>query len=212
MPLTSYEKIKAFSPMIREVLRTQRMPPWRADPTVGHFLDDKSLSGDQIKTLVHWVEAGSPRGDGADPLAAKTYVASEWPLGKPDLILDVPAYNIPASGLVDYQRPWVANPLSEGKWLRASTIKVENRQAVHHILTGYMTEPPKAGEEANESKWGSSVGGYAVGAESEVQPTDTGTFLPPGGAIGFQNHYTPFGKAVTTPRSRSTSTRKSRPW
>jgi peroxiredoxin len=197
MPLTSYEKIRAYSPMIREVLRTQRMPPWRADPTVGHFKDDKSLSGDQIKTLVHWIEAGAPRGEGADPLAAKSYVAAEWPLGKPDLILDVPAYNIPATGVVDYQRPWVLNPLAEGKWLRASTIKVENRQAVHHILTGYLTTPPKPGEPANESQWGSSVGGYAVGAESFVQPDDTGAFLPPGGAIGFQNHYTPFGKAVT---------------
>ena len=142
MQLTSYDKIKAYSPMIREVLRTQRMPPWRADPTVGHFLDDKSLSGDQIKTLVHWIEAGAPRGEGADPLAAKTYVASEWPLGKPDVILDVPAYTVQATGIVDYQHPWVKNPLTEGKWLRASTIKVENRQVVHHILTGYMADVP----------------------------------------------------------------------
>ena len=197
MQLTSYEKIKAYSPMIREVLRTQRMPPWRADPTVGHFLDDKSLSGDQIKTLVHWIEAGAPRGEGTDPLAAKTFVASEWPLGKPDLILDIPAYTVKATGIVDYQRPWVNYPLKEGEWLRASTIKVENRQVVHHILTGYMTEPPKPGEEANESKWGASVGGYAVGAESDVEPANTGVYIPAGGAIGFQNHYTPFGKEVT---------------
>jgi len=197
MPLTSYEKIKAYSPMIREVLRTQRMPPWRADPTVGHFQDDKSLSGDQIKTLVHWIEAGAPRGEGADPLAAKTYVASEWPLGKPDVILDVPAYTVQATGIVDYQHPWVKNPLTEGKWLRASTIKVENRQVVHHILTGYMADVPEAGKPAFEDKWGVSVGGYAVGAESEVEPPNTGSYVPAGGAIGFQNHYTPFGKEVT---------------
>jgi peroxiredoxin/mono/diheme cytochrome c family protein len=197
MALTSYDKIKTYSPMIREVLRTQRMPPWRADPTVGHFLDDKSLSGDQIKTLVHWVEAGAPRGTGKDPLAAKKYVASDWPLGKPDVILDVPAYKVQATGIVDYQHPWVKNPLTDGKWLRASTIKVENRQVVHHILTGYMADVPKEGQPAFEDKWGVSVGGYAVGAESEVMPADTGAFVPPGGAIGFQNHYTPFGKEVT---------------
>ena len=196
MPLTSYEKIKTYSPMIREVLRTQRMPPWRADPTVGHFLDDKSLSGDQIKTLVHWVEAGAPRGEGADPLAAKTFVASEWPLGKPDLILDIPAYKVQATGIVDYQHPWVKNPLTQGEWLRASTIKVENRQVVHHILTGYMADVPAPGQPAFEDKWAGSVGGYAVGAESEVMPSDTGAYVPPGGAIGFQNHYTPFGKEV----------------
>ncbi len=197
MPLTSYERVKAFSPMIREVIRTQRMPPWRADPGVGKFHDDKSLSSDQMRTLVHWIEAGAPRGEGADPIAAVKYQALEWPLGKPDLVLDIPAYNIPETGIVDYQRPFVVNPLKDGKWLRASTIQVQNRQSVHHILTGYMTTPPEPGKPANESRWGSSVGGYAVGAESIVEPDDTGTFIPPGGAIGFQNHYTPFGQAVT---------------
>jgi len=53
---------------------------------------------------------------------------------------------------------------------------------------------PAPGAQANESKWGVSVGGYAVGAESSVMPKDVGAFVPPGGAIGFQNHYTPFGK------------------
>jgi peroxiredoxin len=197
MPLISYETIKPFAPMIREMIRTQRMPPWRADPSVGHFLGDRSLSSDQIKTLVHWVEAGAPRGQGVDPLAAQKFQAEEWPLGKPDLVLDIPSYDIPATGIVAYQRPFVLNPLTEGKWLRASTIKVENRQTVHHILTGYMAEPPAPGEPANEVKWTASLGGYAVGAESTEEPPDTGVYIPPGGAIGFQIHYTPFGKAVT---------------
>jgi hypothetical protein len=59
-----------------------------------------------------------------------------------------------------------------------------------------MTEVPKDGQ-AYENKWGVSVGGYAVGAESEVAPKNVGTYLPAGGAIGLQNHYTPFGKEVT---------------
>ena len=35
MPLNNYEQIKGFSPMIREVIRTHRMPPYLADETVG---------------------------------------------------------------------------------------------------------------------------------------------------------------------------------
>jgi hypothetical protein len=194
MTLTSYEDVKKFAPMIREVIRTERMPPFHADPGVGKFHDDKSLSAEQKTTLVHWIEAGAPRGAGKDPLAGKRFVAADWPLGKPDVILDIPAYTIPATGVVDYQRPWIANPLTESRWLRASTIKVGQRQGVHHILTGYMAEVPKAGEQANESKWGVSVGGYAVGAESSIMPKDVGAYVPAGGAIGFQNHYTPFGK------------------
>ncbi|MFN3583681.1 redoxin family protein [Phenylobacterium sp.] len=193
--MTSYEMVKGFSPMIREVIRTDRMPPWNADPHVGKFEDDKSLTKAEIKTLVHWIEAGAPRGDGPDPLAIAKHEAPEWPLGTPDLILDVPAYTIPASGVVDYQRPHIVNPLKEGKWIKASTFKVDQRQAVHHFLTGYLKEIPDG--PAVESKWGSSVGGYAVGSESVLWPTNVGTYLPPGGAIGIQAHYTPFGKEVT---------------
>ena len=195
--ITSYEMAKGFSPMIREVIRTNRMPPYGADPHVGQFSDDKRLTSAEIKTIVHWVEQGAPRGEGKDPLGAKRLVAAEWPLGKPDLVLNIPAYTIPASGVVDYQHPWVANPEKEGKWLKASTVKVESRQGVHHVLTGYLDEVPAPGQQAFENKWGVSVGGYAVGAESEIAPKNVGTFIPPGGAIGFQTHYTPFGKEVT---------------
>jgi mono/diheme cytochrome c family protein len=195
-PMTSYDMVKGFAPMIREVLRTDRMPPWNVDPHVGKWADDKSLSAAEIKTVVHWVEQGAPRGSGADPLAAKRRVAQQWPLGKPDLVLEIPAYTIPASGVVDYQRPVMVNPLTEGRWVKASTFVVNQRQAVHHFLTGYLKEVPADGK-GNESRWGASMGGYAVGAESTLWPKNVGTYLPPGGAIGAQAHYTPFGKEVT---------------
>ena len=195
--MDSYDRVKGFSPMIREVIMTHRMPPYNADPHVGVFSDNRNLTPHEIKTIVHWVEDGAPRGEGTDPLAAHQHVAQDWPLGKPDLVLDVPAFTIPATGVVDYKHPWVLNPLTEGRWIRATTIKVEQRQGVHHLLTGYMKDVPKPGEQAYENKWGVSVGGYAVGAESEISPPDVGSYLPPGGAIGIQAHYTPFGKQVT---------------
>jgi hypothetical protein len=194
--MSSYEMVKGFSPMIREVIRTDRMPPYNADPRVGRFQGDKNLSAAEIKTLVHWIEAGAPRGDGADPLAGKKHVAADWPLGKPDLILNIPAYTVPASGVVDYQRPAIANPLTEGKWIKATTVKPGDRQSVHHVLTGWMAEMPANGQ-SSETRWRGSVGGYAVGAESTVFDKTVGTFLPAGGAIGFQMHYTPYGKEAT---------------
>jgi hypothetical protein len=194
--MTNYAMVKGFAPMIREVIRTDRMPPYHADPHVGKFSDDQRLSSDQVKTLVHWIEAGSPRGDGPDPLGAVKHVAKEWPLGKPDLLINVPAYTIPASGVVDYQRPAVASPLTEGRWVRAATVKPGSRQGVHHLLTGWMAEMPADGK-SSETKWAASLGaGYAVGAESNMEPANAGVYLPPGGAIGFQAHYTPFGKEV----------------
>jgi hypothetical protein len=193
MKLTSYEMVKGFSPMIREVIRTDRMPPYNADAHVGRFSDTKNLTPAEIKTLVHWVEGGAPRGEGADPLAGKQRVAAEWPLGKPDLILNVPAYKVPATGVVDYQRPFTLNPTTEGRWIRATTVKPGDRQAVHHVLTGWMKEAPANGV-ASETRWRGSVGGYAVGAESNIYSGEVGAFLPAGGAVGFQMHYTPYGK------------------
>jgi peroxiredoxin len=66
--MNSYEVVKGFSPMIREVLRTKRMPPFHADPHYGAWKNDMSLSAEQTKTIVNWVEAGAPRGAGEDPL------------------------------------------------------------------------------------------------------------------------------------------------
>jgi peroxiredoxin/mono/diheme cytochrome c family protein len=194
MELVTYEDIQGFAPMIRETIRTQRMPPYHADPRIGTFHDARQLAPQEIKTLVHWIEAGAPRGNGPDPLAAVEFQAPEWPLGEPDLILDIPEYAVPATGYVDYQNPWVANPLTEGRWLRASTIKVGERQAVHHVLTGYRDQLPSGPNTRGGGVGGISVGGYAVGAESTIAPEDAGTFLPAGGAIGFQMHYTPFGR------------------
>ncbi len=196
MAFTNYNMVKGFAPMIREVIRTDRMPPYHADPRVGHFSDSKRLSPEEIKTLVHWVDEGAPRGDGADPLGAVKHVAAEWPMGKPDLILNIPSYKVPASGVVDYQRPYTVNPTTEGHWIRATSVKPGDRQAVHHVLTGWMPQTP-AGKTSNEGMWRQSVGRYAVGSEADVFDGDVGTFLPAGGAVGFQMHYTPYGKETT---------------
>ncbi len=194
--MTSYEMILGFAPMIREVLRTDRMPPWHADPEIGSFLHDRSLAPQEITTLVRWIEAGAPRGVGPDPLNKERKPPEEWPLGTPDLVLDLPPFDVPATGIVDYQRPVIANPLTEGKWLRASTVKVGSRETVHHLLSGHMTEMPANGR-SNESSWATSVRVYADGADSNIMREDMGAYLPAGGAIGFQMHYTPYGKAVT---------------
>lgn len=194
MPLNNYEQIKGFSPMIREVLRTNRMPPYMADQTVGHFQDDDRLSPDQIKTLVHWVEAGAPRGAGEDPLARVKFQAPDWPLGKPDVIVEIPAAKIAATGVMEYQRPVVPAVLTEGRWMKATTFRVTDRQVVHHILTGVVSGDFKDGDTASEAEWGASLGGYGPGRGSNIQPADTGVWIPPSGGIAFQNHYTPYGR------------------
>jgi hypothetical protein len=193
--MNNYAVVKGFAPMIAETIRTDRMPPYHADPHVGTFSDSKRLTAEETKTLVHWVEAGAPRGEGEDPLAGKKLVAADWPLGKPDLVFNIPGFKVAATGVVDYQRPFTANLETQGHWIRATSVKPGDRQAVHHVLSGWMTEAPK-GKTSNEGMWRQSVGRYAVGSEADVYDGTIGTYLPAGGAIGFQMHYTPYGKEV----------------
>ena len=194
MPLNSYEQVKGFSPMIREVIRTNRMPPYLADQTVGHFMDDDRLTPDQIKTMVHWVEGGAQRGSGADPLKKVKFGAPDWPLGKPDVIVQIPDAKIPATGVMEYQRPVVPSVITEGRWMKATTFRVTDRQVVHHILTGVVAGDYKDGDTASEGQWGASLGGYGPGRGSNISPKDTGAWVPPSGGIAFQNHYTPYGR------------------
>ena len=117
--MSDYNMVRGFSLMIREVVRTQRMPPWHADPAVGHFSNDRSLSAEQTQTLVHWIEAGAPRGEGPDPLALidhdwPTWAAQEPSLGEPDYVIDIPAMEIPSTGVVDYQYHFVEEHRRQG--------------------------------------------------------------------------------------------------
>ena len=191
--MSEYAVVKQFAPMIRESLRTDTMPPWHPDPLVGKFKHDASLTGDQVRTLVHWIEAGAPRGEGADPLAAVKHTAPEWPLGTPDLVLDIPAFTLPPSGEIQYQYPVAANVLTEGRWVKAATLMPGDRRGVHHILAGYISEKPLQGP-ASAGQWEANYGEYAVGGESFQVPKGMGIYLPPGGHMGFQLHYTPYGK------------------
>jgi len=103
--MTSYKMIKGFSPMICEVVRTRRMPPWEVDTNLLEIHAALGLTVEERKTLVHWIEAGSPRGDGEDPLLSVKSLKKGWPLGEPDLIVETPSFTVPATGVVEYQFP-----------------------------------------------------------------------------------------------------------
>ena len=193
--MSSYEMVRGFAPMIREVVRTKRMPPWHADPHVGDWQNDAGLTVEERQTLIHWIEAGAPRGEGDDPLEMFVADANIWPLGEPDLIVELPSYDIPASGVVDYQFPSVKNPLDEDVWVRAMTVVPGRTEVVHHVLVGATA----AGQPPNESEgvFDNYLGGYAPGTGYTKMPEGTGVYLPADSHFMFQLHYTPFGKDVS---------------
>ncbi|HEV2532506.1 redoxin domain-containing protein [Phenylobacterium sp.] len=189
--MTGYDVVKGFSPMIRETVRTHRMPPYFADPHIGAFKNDQGLTAEQTKTLVHWIEAGSPRGAGPDPLLAYAdKTAPEWPteLGKPDVVVDIPAFKVPASGLVEYQNPLIDNPFKQDTWLKAVAIKPGDRRVLHHVVSNTVGDPAHPADIP-----GGSVGSYTPGAQPQIMADGSGAPVPAGGKLHFQMHYTTMG-------------------
>ncbi len=191
--MNSYDIVQGFAPMIREVLRTKRMPPYHSDRHGSVWTDDMRLTDAQIKMIVNWVEAGAPRGTGPDPLPDAAKPAPKWPLGEPDVVVKIPAFNVPETGIVDYQERSVPTQLTEGKWLRA-TAWANATPTVHHALAGWI---PKVDPNGIGFSWNVALGGYGPGGAPNLTPADTGIFLPPGGSYAYQMHYTPIGKPVT---------------
>jgi hypothetical protein len=192
--MSSYDMVRGFSPMIREVLRTKRMPPWHADPHYGVFSNDRSLSAEETKTLVHWIEAGSPRGGGADPL---TEVKKDWPvwaLGAPDLVVNLPKFDVPATGVIPYQMWTVDNPLDHDVWVRAVDFLPGARSNLHHIIATIGGEMAPGDKRDNTE---GSLADYVPGSEPLQIPPESGILLKKGAKFGFQAHYTVNGKPVT---------------
>jgi hypothetical protein len=192
--MNSYEVIKGFAPMIRESIMEKRMPPWFADPHVGEWANDMSLSADQTKTLVHWIEAGAPRGEGEDVLKTQAAEAPEWPaqLGKPDLVLKLPVYDIPAKGVIPYKRAVVDNPFPADEYIRAVAFKPTARPVLHHITSGYIPDPKQPAKIPS-----SSVGSFVPGAGTQIYQDGIGAPVPVGGKFSYSLHYTTNGKPMT---------------
>lgn len=191
--MSEYRMVQGFAPMMREVIRTKRMPPWHADPEIGSWQHSAAMSDEDTALLISWIEAGAPRGEGEDPLVAVAPLNSVWTLGEPDLILETPTVEIPATGVLDYRYPVIENPLDHGVWVVAATVIPGDTQAVHHVLMGSADEAPK--ENDRESVFGNYIMGYAPGNESDHMPPGTGVYVPVGGVYQLQMHYTPYGKA-----------------
>jgi len=140
---------QGWSPMIREVVMTKRMPPGQVDNKVGHKIaNEMNLADADMQTLIHWVDAGSPVDGSADPLAELTWPDTKWTHGEPDLIVQIEPQTIPATGIVDYMDIPIDLGLTEDKWVRGSEVVPGDPSVVHHVITTVV--PPEGAPDMNE--------------------------------------------------------------
>ncbi len=140
--------VQGWSPMIREVVMTKRMPPGQIDNKIGHKIkNEMNLTDLEMQKLVRWVSAGSPVdvNGGIDPLSALVWPEGKWSLGEPDMIVKIPATTVPATGVVDYKDIVVDLGLEEDRWVRGSEVAPGAPEVLHHIITTVV--PPGAGDD-----------------------------------------------------------------
>ena len=88
MSLLTYEETRPWAKSIRAAVLNREMPPWHADPNIGKFTNDISLSEEEIDTIVRWVDSGAPKGNPENMPEVKDWEAEGiWFGGEPDLIL-----------------------------------------------------------------------------------------------------------------------------
>src|SRR5271166_3670915 len=154
MSLITYEETRPWAKAIRERVIKRQMPPWHLDKTVGiqKFSNDRSLTDQQIATIVSWVDSGAPMGDPKDMPAPKQWPTDEtWQLAKqlgpPDLVIKSEPYTMPAQGQDVWWKPATPVQVDQSRWARAVEMRpgtTAGRKITHHALARLEQEEPGA--------------------------------------------------------------------
>jgi peroxiredoxin len=190
--LLSYEDVRGWAEMIREVVQEGRMPPWFADPRYGHFKNDARLSESEKQQLFAWVDNGCPEGDPADLPEPRKFVEG-WRIGEPDEILYVSEepFRVPAEGVLEYQYFTIDPGWKTDKWIQAAEIRPGNRAVVHHLRVDL-----KAANAADAFPR-DFIAQYGPGFLPNVCPPGTAVHVPAHSKLVIEVHYTPNGSPQT---------------
>ncbi len=210
----TYEQTRPYAAAIAAVTQNKSMPPWFADPHIGHFSNDQSLSPGQIASLAAWVDAGALAGDPHDA-PPPVHWAESWSIPQPDLVLKMPkGVALPAGGDVDYTYEIVATGFNEDRWVKAVEILPSLRANVHHAVV-YVRPPDSQWmrhapvgvpftasmltdqEDRRGAHWTDSdvLLVYAPGSSPDDWPEGMAKFIPAESDLVFQMHYTTNGHA-----------------
>jgi hypothetical protein len=212
--LLTYEQARPWAKAMKEAVLLKKMPPWFADPHYGKFSNARSLAQKDIDTLVSWADAGTPLGDPKDLPPPVDFVEG-WSIPKPDIVYELPhAYQIPASGTIEYQKVVVPSGFTEDKWVQFAEARPDDRARVHHMIL-FIREPgshwlrdakpgvffvaPKTTDASVDTSALPSdfLVGYAPGQPAEILPPGQAKLIKAGSDLVLEIHYTTNGTAST---------------
>ncbi len=204
MSLMTFEDARPWARAIRTKVTRREMPPWGADPAVGTFRNDPSLTPAEIDTIARWVDAGAPEGNNAD-LPTPPSFTEGWSIGQPDLVFKmVQPFKVPADGVMPYTYVTIPTNLDKDIWIKAVELKPSDRRVVHHIISdliegnGQPNDPtPKLTRDRNRTDVPSGLGaGLVPGRLYEAFDDGVVRRIPAGAEIVLQMHYTTIGVPV----------------
>ena len=199
--LTGYKEARRWAKEIKAYTRKRLMPPWKAEPGFGAFLNDMSLSDREIETIARWVDGGAPKGDSSEIPPAPVFPEG-WAFGEPDLVVGMPEeYTVGPEGEDDYRHFVIPYDHGEPRFVEALDVRPGNRSTVHHVIayvdtSGKARELDAADPGPGYSRFGGTgfeaaamIGGWAPGNFPKKTPAGTGVWLPPKGDFVLQVHY-----------------------
>jgi len=199
-PLQTYEQTRRVAENIKIYTQSGAMPPWKP-LNHGMFRGERWLPQEQIDLLARWVDSGAPLGN-PGTMPSSSEFPEDWTLGRPDLVLEAPEYEVSADGNDEY-RCFVIDPhLDESRDVIAVEFVPGNRRVVHHVMTyidplGSSSRRDGQDGHAGYSSSGAGpgfvplgdLGGWAPGGRPLVLPDGTGRLLPRGAKIVLEVHY-----------------------
>jgi mono/diheme cytochrome c family protein len=213
MAFETYEQVRPYAEAIRLAAEKRTMPPWFADPSVGKFSNDPSLTDAQIALLAAWAKANAPAGNTGQAPPAKKW-ADRWTITAPDVEVKMPEpVKLPATGEVEYTYEIVPTNFQEGRWVQSSEILPGLPQNVHHGVV--YVRPPESqwlrhapvgkpftasmltsAEDQRDAMWTDSdiLLVYAPGSTPDNWVSGMAKYIPAGSDLVFQMHYTTNGK------------------
>jgi hypothetical protein len=212
MSLLTYEDARPWARSIKQKIVVREMPPWFIDKNVGiqHFSNDRSLTDDEIATIVKWVDAGAPQGNPADMPAPRQFPDAEtWQIGKPDLIVTLPKDFVVAAKGPDQWPDILADPgLTEDRYVQGvQIIPAKGFSVIHHIRTSIVepTDVNRSSGRLDDTDGSLEVGEqgvflneYAIGKQGDVFPEGSGRLIKAGTKINFQLHLHSSGTETPT--------------
>jgi hypothetical protein len=163
------------------------------------FENERTLTDEEIETIMGWARTGAPAGDPAGAPEPIEFIEAEWAIGEPDLILQMPETFVVGDEVEDlYQNFTVDIPLEGNRWVKAIEFK-PGSEVVHHII-GYAVAP---GVDFGGGSRG-HLGGIAPGNQPDEFPEGYGFLLKKDSKFVFAMHYHKEAGPGTATPDRST--------